>query len=165
MYDKNTLEKILEILQDEHSVLQQIAVVSEKRVEVLMENRFDELHELDYSEAELVKQLNALEKERLFTGTQMSHEQPPETLSELISSVSPADQQRLTDMQHTLDSVIHRVQFLKSVAESVVQDKQELLDLTLAELSGEKEDIQYTNQGVTRQMNRNNSSILIDKSV
>lgn len=165
MYDKNTLEKILEILQDEHAVLQQIAVLSEKRVEVLMENRFDELAGLDHSEEELVKQLNALEKERLYTGTQMSHEQHPETLTELIACVSPSERQRLTDMQYTLDSVIHRVQFLKSVAESVVQDKQELLDLTLAELSGEKEDTQYNKQGVTRQMNRANSSILIDKSV
>lgn len=149
MYDKATLDKIIEILRDEKRTLEDIGAVQEKKCNLLAEAGPVNIDPLDREELELVAHLNALEKERLYTGNHMVQSSEPMTLKTLIGLVGESDKGELIAMQRELNLVIHRLQFLKSVTQALLQDKLDLVNVQLAAARGETGDVEYTEAGET----------------
>ena len=165
MYDKNTLGRIVEILRDEKRMLETIAGLEERRCHLLTESCWPSLTALDDEEKGVVEQLFALEKERLYAGSRMLHTNDPDTLSALIRAVPEEDREELLQLQHDMTAVIQRLQFLKSVTQALLKDKQEMVEVTMAAARGDSGDTEYTERGDTREVCTGPSSIIFSRRV
>ena len=166
MYDEKTLEKIMNILRDENAALEQMVQYEEQKCNLLMDEKWPAFSELDAKQDALVEKLNALEKERLYTGHQMIKEHAVETLSDLIMRVEEKDKSGLLQLQHNMTAIIHRLQFLKSVTQSIIRDKKELFEVTMQAARGESDKVEYTEKGESRPMDaKRQQSILFNRSV
>ncbi|HOG64304.1 MAG TPA: flagellar export chaperone FlgN [Spirochaetota bacterium] len=165
MYDKETLNRIVEILRDERRTLEEVANLEEKRCHLLTDNYWPRMGELDEEVSVLIEKLYALEKERLYAGSRMMHTQNADTLGELIRFVSEEDREELVQLQHDMTAVIQRLQFLKSVTEALLKDKKEMVDVTMSAARGESGVTEYTDKGSTREVNTGASSILFSRRI
>ena len=165
MYDTNTLGRIVEILRDEKRTLESIAGLEERRCHLLTESCWPSLVAIDEEEKSLVDQLYALEKERLYAGSRMLHTNDSDTLSALIRAVPPEEREDLLQLQHDMTAVIQRLQFLKSVTQALLKDKQEMVDLTMAAARGDSGDTEYTDRGDSREVCTGPASIIFSRRV
>jgi hypothetical protein len=165
MYDKETFDRILEILCDEKRNLEKLAEIEERRCNMLGESCWPKLEAIDAEVLEVIDQLHALEKERLFVGNRMMQNNNPDTLSALINYVSPDDREGLIQLRHDMTAIIQRLQFLKSVTEVLLQDKKELADLTMSAARGESGLNEYTEDGTVREINTGTASILFSRRI
>jgi flagellar biosynthesis/type III secretory pathway chaperone len=165
VYDKDTLSRIIEILNDEKRTLDAVAVLEEKRCRLLTESCWPQMGSIDEEVATLVEKLYALEKERLYAGSRMMHTKTADTLGELIRFVSVEDQEELIQLQHDMTAVIQRLQFLKSVTEALLADKKEMMDITMSAARGESGLKEYTDKGSTREVNTGAASIIFSRRI
>lgn len=165
MYDRETLTRIVEILKDEKQTLEEITLLEEKRCQLLTESCWPKLEGLDDEVSALVARLQALEKERLYAGSRMLHSKNADTLSEMIQLVSEAEREGLLQLQHDMTAVIQRLQFLKSVAAALLEDKKKLSELTISAARGDSGVTEYTEKGSTREVNTGATSILFSRRI
>jgi len=165
MYDKDTFDRITEILQDEKHSLRQLVELEERRLQLLEENNWPSLEAIDGEMIAVMDQLYALEKERLFAGSQVLHTNNPDTLSALIAEVALEDRENLIQLRNDMTAVIQRLQFLKSVSEAVMRDKKELADMALKAAKGESGVNEYTEGGTIREVNTGTASILFSRKI
>jgi flagellar biosynthesis/type III secretory pathway chaperone len=165
MYDKETFNRILEILHDEKRSLEKMAELEDRRMQVLGENGWPKLEEIDGETLLVVEELNALEKERLFTGNRMLHANNPDTISALISAVESSDREELIQLRNDITAVIQRIQFLKSVSEALLQDKKALVDMAMKAAKGESGLSEYTEDGTVREVNTGKASIMFSRRI
>lgn len=163
MYDQETLTKIMEVLGDEQKTLQEIVTLEERRCNLLADNQFQDLESVDEAMGTLVEKLNGLEKERLYTSSQGGRGHSMERLSELIAAVPQEIRSQLLQIQHSINAVVQRLQFLKSVTRAMLRDKQELIERTLAAAAGEIPEKEYTENGEIRPTG--SGSVLVNKSI
>ncbi|MDR2733854.1 MAG: flagellar protein FlgN [Spirochaetota bacterium] len=165
MYDKDTFDRITEILQDEKRSLEQLAAFEEYRLRLLEESNWPKLEAIEAEICTVMDQVYALEKERLFAGSRMLHTNNPDTLSALIAVVQPEDRESLVQLRNDMTAVIQRLQFLKSVSEAIMRDKKALADMALAAAKGESGQGEYTEDGTMREVNTGTASILFSRKI
>jgi flagellar biosynthesis/type III secretory pathway chaperone len=165
MYDKDTFDRITEILQDEKRSLHQLVELEERRLQLLEENNWPSLEAIDGEMIVVMDQVYALEKERLFAGSRILHTNNPDTLSALIAEVAPEDREGLIQLRNDMTAVIQRLQFLKTVSEAVMRDKKALADMALKAAKGESGVNEYTEDGTMREVNTGTASILFSRKI
>ncbi len=165
MFDKNTLEKVITILNDEKLVLEKIALLEEEKIEAVNLDDYQALDNLNFNEQSLIEQMNSLEKERLFTANQMAQGEETETLRNLIEMVDEADKSALIQMQHSINAVIQKVQMLKSAFQTILEDKKALVDLTIAVATGDIGEQGYSADGRSEKVSVGDRSIIVNRSV
>jgi len=165
MYDKDTFDRIAEILRDEKRNLGHLVELEERRLRLLEENNWPRLETIDGEMLVVMDQLYALEKERLFAGNQILHTNNPDTISALIAVVGPEDRENLVQLRNDMTAVIQRLHFLKSVSEAVMRDKKALVDIALKAAKGESGLNEYTEDGTMREVNTGTAPILFSRKI
>ena len=165
MFDKNTLEKVITILNDEKLVLEKIALLEEEKIEAVNLDNYQALDDLNFKEQSLIEQMNSLEKERLFTANQMSQGEETETLRDMIEMVEADDKSQLIQIQHSINAVIQKVQMLKSAFQTILEDKKALVDLTIAVATGDIGEQGYSADGRAAKLSVGDRSIIVNRSV
>jgi len=165
VYDKKTLMKVMEIIKDEKMVLEKIAALEEEKSHLLTEKAFVDLTPINEKEEELVSQLHSLEKERMFTGTAMCKNSDADLLKELINMVDDDQKNELIQIQHSMNALIERLQFLKSTNQIILEDSLNMIDLTMEAVNGESNEHNYNEKGESENKKNVGKSILINKSI
>ncbi|MCK4905994.1 MAG: flagellar protein FlgN [Spirochaetes bacterium] len=165
MYDKKTLMKVMEIIKDEKMVLEKITALEEEKSQLLTEKAFVDLTPINEQEEELVSQLHSLEKERMFTGTTMCKNSDVDLLKELICMVDEDQKNELIQIQHSMNALIERLQFLKSTNQQMLENSLDMIDLTMEAVNGERNEHHYNEKGESENTGNRGKSILINKSI
>lgn len=165
MFDKKTLEKIVTILKDEKSVLEEIASLEEEKIEAVNLDYYEVLDSLNFAEQSLIEQMNSLEKERLFTANKMAQGEQTETLREMIELVGDEDKSELIQIQHSINAAVQRAQMLKSAFQTILEDKKALVDLTISVATGDTGEQGYGADGRSENLNKGDRSIILNRSV
>jgi len=165
MFDKKTLEKIVTILNDEKSVLEEIASLEEEKIEAVTLDYYEVLDSLNFAEQSLIEQMNSLEKERLFTANKMAQGGQIDSLKNMIELVDENDKSELIQIQHSINAVIQKVQMLKSAFQEILEDKKALADLTISVATGDTGEQGYGSDGRAEKLNKGDRSIILNRSV